>query len=60
MREGKFRREMEFLLEFLQDASSERFEEVFSGLNELEVMEWDYRLEELLYLSHQEFVPFSD
>jgi hypothetical protein len=60
MREGKFRREMELLLEFLQDASSERFEEVFLGLNELDVMEWDYRLAEVVYLSHLEFVPFND
>ena len=60
LQDGKFRSEIELILPFLQDASSDRFEEVFSGLNELEVMEWDYRFAELMHLWRLELVGFND
>jgi len=60
IREGKFKREIELVLEFLRNAGSDRFEEVFFGLNELDIMEWDYRFENLTALWHQEFIVFID
>jgi hypothetical protein len=59
IREGIFTSEIERVLEFLQDGCSDRFEEVFSRLSELEILEWDYRMADLKHFEADGVLAFN-